>query len=67
MAAHTRRGALLTPHRLPKALSDDSRAQMTEPPKRLRAACDKYGISRDEFGVTDIGETVRIKVERPQR
>ncbi|GJN91758.1 hypothetical protein Rhopal_004781-T1 [Rhodotorula paludigena] len=41
--------------------------EMTEPPKRLRAACDKYGISRDEFGVTDIGETVRIKVERPQR
>ncbi|BGP44953.1 Protein-lysine N-methyltransferase efm4 [Rhodotorula kratochvilovae] len=38
--------------------------EMTEPPKRLRAACEQYGISADEFGVTDFGETVRIKVER---
>lgn len=35
---------------------------MTEPPKRLRRACDVYGITADEFGVTDFGETVRIKV-----
>ncbi|GAA5854609.1 hypothetical protein JCM9279_005709 [Rhodotorula babjevae] len=37
--------------------------EMTEPPKRLRRACDVYGITADEFGVTDFGETVRIKVE----
>lgn len=38
--------------------------QMTEPPKRLRRGCDVYGITADEFGVTDFGETVRIKVSR---
>ncbi|CDR49302.1 hypothetical protein NBRC10512_004241 [Rhodotorula toruloides] len=38
--------------------------EMTEPPRRLRSACEEYGIGEDEFGVTDIGETVRVKVER---
>jgi hypothetical protein len=41
-----------------------SQNQMTEPPRRLRTACEKYGISEDEFGVTAIGETVRVKVDR---
>lgn len=36
---------------------------MTEPPKRLRAACAAYGIGEAEFGVTDFGETVRCKVD----
>ncbi|GAA5863606.1 hypothetical protein JCM1840_000075 [Sporobolomyces johnsonii] len=36
--------------------------EMTEPPRRLRAACDKYGISQDEFGICGLGETVRHKV-----
>ncbi|GAA5953257.1 hypothetical protein JCM8115_000474 [Rhodotorula mucilaginosa] len=36
--------------------------EMTEPPKRLRAACRKVGIADEAFGVTDIGETVRTKV-----
>ncbi|GAA5879265.1 hypothetical protein JCM3774_006419, partial [Rhodotorula dairenensis] len=36
--------------------------EMTEPPKRLRAACRKLGIADGDFGVTDIGETVRTKV-----
>ncbi|GAA5989432.1 hypothetical protein JCM11641_007902 [Rhodosporidiobolus odoratus] len=36
---------------------------MDEPPKRLRAACEKYGISEEEFGVSGLGETVRIKVD----
>ncbi|TNY21340.1 N-acyl-phosphatidylethanolamine-hydrolyzing phospholipase D [Rhodotorula diobovata] len=37
--------------------------EMTEPPKRLRAACAAYGIGEAEFGVTDFGETVRCKVD----
>lgn len=41
-----------------------SQKQMTEPPRRLRTACEKFGISEDEFGVTAIGETVRVKVDR---
>ncbi|BGP53091.1 Protein-lysine N-methyltransferase efm4 [Rhodotorula sphaerocarpa] len=36
--------------------------EMTEPPRRLRAACDEAGIPEGQFGVTDIGETVRIKL-----
>ncbi|BGP12912.1 Protein-lysine N-methyltransferase efm4 [Rhodosporidiobolus nylandii] len=34
---------------------------MDEPPKRLRTACEKYGIDAQEFGICDLGETVRIK------
>ncbi|GAA5827316.1 hypothetical protein JCM10212_001514, partial [Sporobolomyces blumeae] len=37
---------------------------MDEPPVRLRKACDKYGISDREFGVSGLGETRRFKVER---
>jgi len=37
---------------------------MDEPPKRLRAACEKYGISEEEFGVSGLGETRRFKVEK---
>ncbi|GAA6013550.1 hypothetical protein JCM11491_002704 [Sporobolomyces phaffii] len=36
---------------------------MDEPPKRLRKACDRYGISEQEFGVSGLGETRRFKVE----
>ncbi|GAA5896764.1 uncharacterized protein JCM6883_007002 [Sporobolomyces salmoneus] len=36
---------------------------MDEPPKRLRKACEKYGISEEEFGVSGLGETKRFKVE----
>ncbi|GAA5862758.1 hypothetical protein JCM8547_006534 [Rhodosporidiobolus lusitaniae] len=35
---------------------------MDEPPKRLRAAAEKYGISEEEFGVSGLGETTRVKV-----
>ncbi|GAA5835904.1 hypothetical protein JCM3766R1_005092, partial [Sporobolomyces carnicolor] len=35
---------------------------MDEPPKRLRAACERYGISEEEFGVSGLGETRRFKV-----
>ncbi|POY73890.1 hypothetical protein BMF94_3060 [Rhodotorula taiwanensis] len=38
--------------------------EMTEPPKRLRAAGEKAGLAPGEFDVTDIGETVRIKVSQ---
>ncbi|KAL8286336.1 hypothetical protein RQP46_004824 [Phenoliferia psychrophenolica] len=34
--------------------------EMTEPPKRLRSACEAKGITKEEFDVCDIGETVRI-------
>ncbi|GAA5843982.1 hypothetical protein JCM5353_000052 [Sporobolomyces roseus] len=37
---------------------------MDEPPKRLRAACEKYGISEAEFGISGLGETKRFKVEK---
>ncbi|GAA5872516.1 hypothetical protein JCM16303_004544 [Sporobolomyces ruberrimus] len=37
---------------------------MDEPPKRLRKACEKYGISEEEFGVSGLGETRRFKVEK---
>ncbi|GAA5955265.1 hypothetical protein JCM3765_003265 [Sporobolomyces pararoseus] len=36
---------------------------MDEPPKRLRTAGEKYGISEEEFGVCGLGETRRFKVE----
>ncbi|GAA6005642.1 hypothetical protein JCM10207_005280 [Rhodosporidiobolus poonsookiae] len=36
---------------------------MDEPPKRLRAACDKLGITEEQFGVCGYGETRRFKVE----
>ncbi|GAA5995474.1 hypothetical protein JCM5350_004599 [Sporobolomyces pararoseus] len=37
---------------------------MDEPPKRLRTAGEKYGISEEEFGVCGLGETRRFKVEK---
>lgn len=36
---------------------------MDEPPKRLRAAAEKYGITESQFGVSGLGETTRVKVE----
>ncbi|ORY85333.1 beta-lactamase superfamily domain-domain-containing protein [Leucosporidium creatinivorum] len=39
--------------------------EMTEPPKRLRAACEVKGITPDQFGVCAIGETVRITPSLP--
>ncbi|KAI5476127.1 N-acyl-phosphatidylethanolamine-hydrolyzing phospholipase D [Pseudohyphozyma bogoriensis] len=38
--------------------------EMTEPPKRLRAACEKEGITKEQFGVCDIGETILIDSSR---
>lgn len=35
--------------------------EMTEPPKRLRAACVKAGIEEGVFGVTEIGETTLVR------
>ena len=35
---------------------------MDEPPKRLRTACERYGISEEAFGVSGFGETRRFKV-----
>lgn len=35
---------------------------MTEPPKRLRSACETKGLTKDDFDVCDIGETVRAKL-----
>lgn len=37
--------------------------KMTEPPKRLRAACEAKNLSEKDFGICNIGETVRC---RPQ-
>ncbi|GAA5831803.1 hypothetical protein JCM11251_003890 [Rhodosporidiobolus azoricus] len=36
---------------------------MDEPPKRLRSACERYGIPEEEFGVCGLGETRRYKVQ----
>jgi N-acyl-phosphatidylethanolamine-hydrolysing phospholipase D len=36
--------------------------EMTEPPKRLKAAVAAKGLPADEFGVCDIGETIRVIV-----
>ncbi|KAM0756263.1 Metallo-hydrolase/oxidoreductase [Meredithblackwellia eburnea MCA 4105] len=33
--------------------------EMTEPPKRLRSACEAKGLTKADFDVCDIGETVR--------
>lgn len=33
--------------------------EMTDPPKRLRSACIANEISEEQFGICDIGETVR--------
>lgn len=35
---------------------------MTEPPKRLKAAMKAKGLPEAEFGVCDIGETVVVEV-----
>ncbi len=34
--------------------------EMCEPPKALRRACEAQGITEDQFGVCDIGETTRV-------
>lgn len=33
--------------------------EMTDPPKRLRSACIANEITEEQFGICDIGETVR--------
>ncbi|KAK4700846.1 N-acyl-phosphatidylethanolamine-hydrolyzing phospholipase D, partial [Phenoliferia sp. Uapishka_3] len=38
-------------------------SQMTEPPKRLRSACEAKGLTKNDFDVCDIGETVRVTPE----